>query len=533
MADAKYVVGDHRNGDAKIELDANKKQFTGLTKEELMKYAEDPFWVGLRWAMFVLFWVLWLAMLAAAIAIIVQAPKCALPAPKTWYEKGPHVDMSSAESYSEIEAKLPEMKEANIAGIFTYVCKDAYEVLEEKPGCIAQFKEFLVKAQSHGIKVIVDLVANYVPKTHKWFELSENRSAEYDTFTWAKGKDYESDSTKQKPPNEWVSTMNEPAWTWSESRREYYLHQFADSQPDLNFHNAKVVEKFDAVIKAWMDAGADGIRLRNARSLLVDASLAEEVRDSGASGADHTQYQYWQHRRTADRPELDALLAHWAHRAQAGEKVFTILEDETRTELYLLDRNTSYLRPPSARPVSVAAPTAASDISARVKRWPLIQLVDGADSEDDSELAVFAMVLPAAPVLAPRQLPVRDNTTDASTSFDHASLLRADNVIAHGRSEVAAVSATTPDAPQLLACARWMENHLSYLGVYNPGPAAARANLTVLNMLPPALNVHYMSAAVKQNTNYTSTTTVPIDDVLVPSKSSVVFSYKYKSAVET
>jgi hypothetical protein len=25
MADAKYVVGDHRNGDAKIELDANKR----------------------------------------------------------------------------------------------------------------------------------------------------------------------------------------------------------------------------------------------------------------------------------------------------------------------------------------------------------------------------------------------------------------------------------------------------------------------------------------------------------------------------
>lgn len=25
MADATYVVGDHRNGDAKIELDANKK----------------------------------------------------------------------------------------------------------------------------------------------------------------------------------------------------------------------------------------------------------------------------------------------------------------------------------------------------------------------------------------------------------------------------------------------------------------------------------------------------------------------------
>lgn len=58
--------------------------FTGLTKEELMKYSNDPFWVRLRWIMFIGFWLIWLGMLAGAIYIIIGAPKCAPPPPKTW-----------------------------------------------------------------------------------------------------------------------------------------------------------------------------------------------------------------------------------------------------------------------------------------------------------------------------------------------------------------------------------------------------------------------------------------------------------------
>lgn len=50
-----------------------------------MKYADDPFWVNLRWFMFILFWAMWLCMLAGAITIIVKAPKCPLQPPRTWY----------------------------------------------------------------------------------------------------------------------------------------------------------------------------------------------------------------------------------------------------------------------------------------------------------------------------------------------------------------------------------------------------------------------------------------------------------------
>ncbi len=60
-----------------------------LTKAQLLQYECDPFWVRLRWSLFVLFWLAWLAMLVAAVAIIVMAPKCYSPAPKHWWQKGP------------------------------------------------------------------------------------------------------------------------------------------------------------------------------------------------------------------------------------------------------------------------------------------------------------------------------------------------------------------------------------------------------------------------------------------------------------
>jgi glycosidase len=33
------------------------------------------------------------------------------------------------------------------------------------------------------------------------------------------------------------------AWEWNEDRKEFYLHQFAKEQPDLNFRNPAVREE--------------------------------------------------------------------------------------------------------------------------------------------------------------------------------------------------------------------------------------------------------------------------------------------------
>lgn len=71
----KFSSSDPPNGDAKIDI-SNGQAFSGLTKEELMKYADDPFWVRLRWILFIIFWLGWVAMLVLAIIIIVQTPRC-------------------------------------------------------------------------------------------------------------------------------------------------------------------------------------------------------------------------------------------------------------------------------------------------------------------------------------------------------------------------------------------------------------------------------------------------------------------------
>lgn len=97
----KYMNPNSQNGDAKIDIDNLKSAFAGMGKEELMKFANDPFWVRTRWFLFILFWLLWAAMLAGAIVIVVMAPKCAAPAPKEWWDQSPVYNVDVATFSSE------------------------------------------------------------------------------------------------------------------------------------------------------------------------------------------------------------------------------------------------------------------------------------------------------------------------------------------------------------------------------------------------------------------------------------------------
>ena len=65
----------------------NESDFCGLTKEELLVYADDPFWVKVRWCLLILFWVMWFGMLASAVLVIVFAPKCPPRPNLDWWQK--------------------------------------------------------------------------------------------------------------------------------------------------------------------------------------------------------------------------------------------------------------------------------------------------------------------------------------------------------------------------------------------------------------------------------------------------------------
>ena len=51
------------------------------------------------------------------------------------------------------------------------------------------------------------------------------------------------------------------AWTWEPRRRQYYLHHFLPSQPQLNLRNEKVLAALLEAAAFWLDRGVDGFRL--------------------------------------------------------------------------------------------------------------------------------------------------------------------------------------------------------------------------------------------------------------------------------
>ncbi len=69
------------------KLKNGRTKFTGLTKDEVLAYSDDPDWVKLRWILFGLFWFVWLALLVSAAAIVFTANSCP-PRPKMdWWQK--------------------------------------------------------------------------------------------------------------------------------------------------------------------------------------------------------------------------------------------------------------------------------------------------------------------------------------------------------------------------------------------------------------------------------------------------------------
>jgi len=43
-------------------------------------------------------------------------------------------------------------------------------------------------------------------------------------------------------------TTGESAWKWNSVRKEFYLHQFSEDEPDFNFRNKDIVNYFEVLL---------------------------------------------------------------------------------------------------------------------------------------------------------------------------------------------------------------------------------------------------------------------------------------------
>lgn len=130
-----------------------------------------------------------------------------------------------------------------------------YEAIMLEFGTMDDFDELLTGVHKRGMKLILDLVVNHSSDEHRWFRESrkskDNPYREY--YIWRVGEG--------RYPNNYLSFFSGPAWTFDETTGEYYLHLFAEKQPDLNWEHEPLRQEIYAMMRFWLDKGVDGFRM--------------------------------------------------------------------------------------------------------------------------------------------------------------------------------------------------------------------------------------------------------------------------------
>jgi maltose alpha-D-glucosyltransferase/alpha-amylase len=133
-----------------------------------------------------------------------------------------------------------------------------YKTVHEEYGTMADIRRLIAAAHERGIKVITELVINHTSDQHPWFQRARRAkkgSAHRDFYVW-------SDDDKKYDGTRIIFLDTEKSnWTWDPVAGAYFWHRFYSHQPDLNFDNPQVLKEVLSVMRFWLDAGVDGLRL--------------------------------------------------------------------------------------------------------------------------------------------------------------------------------------------------------------------------------------------------------------------------------
>lgn len=132
-----------------------------------------------------------------------------------------------------------------------------YRAIQPEFGTMADFDELLAGLHERNIKFVLDVVVNHSSDQHEWFRQSRSsRDNPYrDYYHWW--------NAERGKPNYRYSLFDEKgeAWKYDSLTNAYYLHYFAQEQPDLNWENPKVRQEVYDIMKFWAKKGVDGFRL--------------------------------------------------------------------------------------------------------------------------------------------------------------------------------------------------------------------------------------------------------------------------------
>jgi oligo-1,6-glucosidase len=124
-------------------------------------------------------------------------------------------------------------------------------------GTMEDFDLMLKGFHERGIRVVLDLVVNHSSNQHPWFVQSRSSTTNkyrnyYHWWPASKGK-------PNKRPS--LFDVSGDAWQYDSATSAYYLHTFAEEQPDLNWENPDLRNEVYDIMHFWFKKGVDGFRM--------------------------------------------------------------------------------------------------------------------------------------------------------------------------------------------------------------------------------------------------------------------------------
>lgn len=224
---------------------------------------------------------------------------------------------------------------------FGYDVSD-YEDVDPIFGDLGDFDALVVRAHELGLKVLIDQVYSHTSDEHAWFE--ESRSSrdnpKADWYVWADAK------PDGSPPSNWQSVFGGPAWTWDARRGQYYLHNFLNSQPQMNLHNREVQDAVLGVMRFWLERGVDGFRIDALNFAMHDPQLRDNPPAPPSNKPRTRSFDFQIKQYNQSHPDIPAFIERIRVLTDEFDGIFTVAEvggDDAVREMRLFTAGENHL----------------------------------------------------------------------------------------------------------------------------------------------------------------------------------------------
>ncbi len=225
-----------------------------------------------------------------------------------------------------ITAKLDYLKTLGVGAIWltpvypSPMVDNGYDIadftgIDPSYGTMADMEKLIAEGKKRDIRMVMDLVYNHSSDKHPWFiDSASSRESEHsDWYIW---RDAKPDGSA---PTNWRSIFGGSAWTWCEARQQYYLHTFAEAQPDLNWENPAVRQALYDAANFWLDKGVGGFRIDAIVYIKKPAVFADGRPDSDDGMVNI-------HSMIAGTPGILDYLHEFKEKVFKGHDIFTVAE---------------------------------------------------------------------------------------------------------------------------------------------------------------------------------------------------------------